>query len=95
MDNNEVMERIELINKIKALKELQTQIEEAQEEADTIKDYIKLCMGDTEELRAGEYKVTWKKVTTRRLDAISLKKAMPDIAAAFTKESTTRRFNIS
>jgi len=52
------MSRIELTSKIKELRELQALIDEAQAEAESIKDTIKAHMGDTEELRVGEYKVT-------------------------------------
>ncbi|MFR5889221.1 MAG: hypothetical protein ACLUFK_12010 [Oscillospiraceae bacterium] len=46
--------------KCRELRELQALIDEAQAEADAIKDALKAAMGDAEELRAGEYKVTWK-----------------------------------
>ena len=50
----------ELESKIRELRQLQTLIEEAEAEAEAIKDALKAYMGDSEELRAGEYKVTWK-----------------------------------
>ena len=78
--------------KVRELRELQALIEEAQAEAEAIKDTIKAQMGDSEELRAGEYKITWKNVTTARIDTTALKKALPDVAARFTCETTTRRF---
>ena len=46
----------ELTEKIRTLRELQALIEEAQAEAEGIKDAIKAHMGASEELRAGEYK---------------------------------------
>lgn len=46
----------ELENKIRELRQLQALAEEAQAEAENIKDTIKAIMGDMEELRAGEYK---------------------------------------
>ena len=82
----------EIEAKIRELRQLQALIEEAPAEADTIRDAIKAQMGDSEELRAGEYKITWKPVTSARLDAAALKKALPDVAARFTRETTTRRF---
>ena len=85
----------ELTAKIRKLRELQALIDEAQQEAEAIKDAIKAHMGDTDELRAGEYKVTWKPVTSSRIDTTALRKAMPDVAAAFTRETTTRRFLIA
>ena len=54
--------------KCRELRELQALIDEAQAEADAIKDALKAAMGDAEELRAGEYKVTWKTVKAVKLD---------------------------
>jgi predicted phage-related endonuclease len=81
--------------KIKLLRELQRMAEEAQAEADALKDEIKAYMGDSEELRVGEYKITWKPVESSRLDTAALKKALPELAAQFTKSTTSRRFCIA
>lgn len=89
------MSTTEITSKVRELRELQALIEEAQAEAETIKDTIKAQMGDCEELRAGEYKITWKPVESSRIDTSALKKAMPQIAEAFTKTTTTRRFCIA
>ncbi len=85
----------EIESKVRELRELQTLIEEAQAEEENIRDAIKAVMGDSEELRAGEYKITWKPVTSSRLDTTALRKAMPDVAAAFTRSTTTRRFCVA
>ena len=85
----------ELEMKCRELRQLQALIDEAQAEAETIKDAIKTAMGTQEALQAGEYRISWKSVTTARLDATALKKALPDVAAAFTKETTTRRFCVA
>lgn len=85
----------EMESKIRELRQLQNLIEEAQVEAEAIKDSIKAQMGDAEELRAGEYKVTWKAVTASRLDTAALKKALPEVAERFTKTTTSRRFCVA
>ena len=85
----------EIEAKARELRQLQQLIEEATAEAEAIKDQIKAHMGEAEELRAGEYKITWKPVKTARLDATALKKALPDVAARFTKETTVRRFSVA
>lgn len=85
----------ELEMKCQELRELQRLIEEAQAEAETIKDAIKAHMGDSETAYAGEYKITWKPVTTVRIDTTAFKKAMPDLAEAFTKTTTSKRFCIA
>lgn len=89
------MSNHELTAKVKDLRGLQALIEEAQAEAETIKDAIKAHMGASEELRAGEYKVTWKMVKSARIDTGALRRALPEIARTFTKESSTRRFVVS
>lgn len=85
----------EMESKIRELRQLQNLIEEAQAEAEAIKDSIKAQMGDAEELRAGEYKVTWKAVTASRLDTAALKKALPEVAERFTKITTSHRFCVA
>lgn len=92
---NEKMTTQEIVNKVKELRELQALIEEAQAEADTIKDAIKAIMGASDVLVAGEYKITWKAVESRRLDTAALSKALPELAAQFTKTTTVRRFCIA
>lgn len=89
------MSNYELESKIRELRQLQALIEEAQQEAETIKDEIKAQMGDSEELRAGEYRVTWKAVKSVRIDASALRKALPDVAEAFARETTVRRFCVA
>ena len=85
----------ELEMKCRELRQLQALIEEAQAEAESIKDQLKAHMGEREELRAGGYKITWKPVTSSRLDATALRKALPEVAAQFTRTSTTRRFCVA
>lgn len=88
------MDNKEFVSKIHELRELQRLIEEAQAEAEAIKDGIKAQMGDCEELTAGEYKVTWKTVISSRLDSKAFKSAMPDVYSRYCKETVTRPFKI-
>lgn len=81
--------------KARELRQLQALIEEAQAEAEAIKDAIKAAMGDSESVQAGEYRITWTAVTSSRIDTEALRKALPDVAERFTKETVTRRFMIS
>ena len=89
------MSSYELESRIRELRQLQSLIEEAQAEAEAIKDTIKAHMGDAQELRAGEYKVTWKPVTFSRLDSKALEAAAPELDGRFTKTVTTRRFCVA
>lgn len=42
-----------------------------------------------------DWKVTYKAVTTSRIDTAALKKALPDLARQFTKQTTARRFCVA
>ena len=85
----------EIERKVRKLRQLQTLIEEAEAEADAIRDAIKAHMGDAEELQAGEYRITWKTVTSSRLDSKALRAALPEVAERFTKITTVRRFCVA
>lgn len=89
------MTELEMIGKIHELRELEALVAQANEEIEALKDVIKDEMGDREELRAGEYKVTWKPVESNRLDSTALKKALPEIAERFMKKTVTRRFLVA
>lgn len=81
--------------KVKELLELKRMREELDAEISAAEDEIKQAMGTEETLLAGAFKVTWKAVTSSRLDSTALKKALPEIAARFMKQTTTRRFSIN
>ncbi len=89
------MSTAEIESKCRELRELLSLIDEAQSEVESIKDELKAAMGTETELRAGEYKLTWRPVTTSRLDTKALRAALPDVAARFSRESTTRRFCVA
>ena len=57
-----------------------------------VEDEIKSVMGEEETLLAGAFKVDWKTVISSRIDTTALKKALPEIAERFMKQTTTRRF---
>ena len=80
--------------KVKELMELKRMKEELEAEITAMEDEIKSVMGDEETLLAGAFKVSWKSVTSSRLDTTALKKALPDIAAKFMKQTTSRRICI-
>lgn len=89
------MSTAELTTKINDLMELRRMQEELNAEIETLTDQIKTFMGDQETLLSGPWKVSWKPVTSSRIDTTALKKALPDVAAQFTRTTTTRRFTVS
>lgn len=82
-------------SQIKELLELKRMREELDIEIAAAEDAIKAIMGDEEILMAGAFKVSWKSFTSSRLDSTALKKALPEIAARFTRQTTIRRFSIN
>ena len=91
------MSTIEIQAQIESLKALEELIEEAKAEAETLRDSIKqeLLNRNTEELTAGKYIVRWTSVLSQRFDSTALKKVMPEIYKAYTKQVSSRRFSIS
>ena len=91
------MSTIEITAKIEALKDLESLIEEAKAEAETLRDEIKTEMlnRNTEELSAGQYIVRYTTVLSNRFDSTAFKKVMPDVYKAYTKQTSSRRFTIS
>ena len=91
------MSTVELSSKIEALKEWEAVIDEAQAEAEAIRDEIKAEMlkRNTEELQAGAYIVRWTSVLSQRFDTIAFKKVMPEVYKAYIKQVTSRRFTIA
>ncbi|MEA5013143.1 MAG: hypothetical protein VB099_01160 [Candidatus Limiplasma sp.] len=85
----------ELEAKALELKELQRMQEELEAEITATQDAIKAAMGDREEITAGAFKITWKPVTSSRLDTTAIKKELPELAERFTKTTTTRRFLVA
>ena len=81
--------------KVKELMELKRMKEELEAEIAAAEDAIKAVMGDEETLTAGAYKVSWKTFTSSRVDTTALKKALPEVAAQFTKQTTGRRFSVN
>ena len=80
--------------KVHELMELKRMKEELDNEIAQIEDEIKAVMGNEELLLAGAYKVTWTPYTTSRFDSSRFKKDHAELAAAYTKTTTTRRFSV-
>lgn len=89
------MSIMELEKKAREVKELKLMLEELQAEITAAEDAIKAAMGEQEQIIAGAFKISWKPVTSSRVDTTALKAALPDVAARFMKTSITRRFQVS
>lgn len=88
------MSNQELTARVNELQELKRMQEELSAEIDALQDTIKAAMGNNEMIIAGAWKVTYKAVTSTRIDTAALKKDLPDVAARYSKTSTCKRFTI-
>ena len=87
----------EMDSKVKELRELRRMADELAAEIDSIQDAIKAHMDaeGVDSLSGTDWKVSYKAVTSSRIDTGALKKALPDLAQQFTKTTTARRFCIA
>ena len=60
---------------------------------DELKTYMK--ENNLDVLNGNEHKAMYKSITSSRVDTTALKNELPEIAARFTKETTTRRFTFA
>lgn len=91
------MSKTEMMSKVRELKELKVMAEELAAEITAIEDSIKADMTaqGIEEMTVDVYKVRYKTVKSSRFDTTAFKKAMPDLAAQFTRETESRRFSVA
>lgn len=77
--------------------DIRREIEELSAVKAALEDELKLAMAErgAEEMTAGAHRLSWKVVTSTRIDTAALKRTLPEIAARFTKESRACRFTIN
>lgn len=82
---------------MKELAEYTRMNEEISAHIEGLKDTLKQIMMESgkDTLTGAEHKASYKEVTSSRIDTTALKKELPDVAAAYTKTSTSRRFTFA
>ncbi len=87
----------ELENKVSELRELRRMADELAGEIAILEDDLKAYMAATgaDELHGPSFKITWKSVTSSRLDSKALKAAAPELCERFSKITTSRRFLVA
>ena len=87
----------ELTSTIKELRELKRMREELEAEISAQEDALKAHMTDAEldTIQTSEYNVTWKPVSSARIDTTAIKAELPEIAQRYTKTTTTRRLIVA
>ncbi len=83
--------------KVRRLKNLQAKVEELQSEITAIQDELKaeLIAQNTEELKAGAYKIRFTTVTSNRFDSRKFKVTHADLYEQYTKQTTSKRFSVA
>ncbi|MEG2811728.1 MAG: YqaJ viral recombinase family protein [Clostridium sp.] len=79
---------------LKHREELKTKESEIEESINKIDNRIKNLMGEHATAVAGEFKITWSNVTSKRVDSKKLKEKCPDIYKQYLKEISSRKFQI-
>ena len=87
----------ELESKVAELRELRRMAEELAGEIAATEDSLKAYMtaNGADELHGASFKITWKEVTSSRLDSKALKAASPELYQRFTKTTSTTRFTLA
>ena len=80
--------------KVNELRELKRMQDELAAEITALEDSLKAHMtaSATDEITGSTFRITWKEVTSSRLDSKALKAAAPDLWQRFSKQTTCRRF---
>lgn len=91
------MSTIDLLAKVRSLKELEALISEAQAELDSIKDELKAEMTNrnTEELDVDVFKIRYKTVKSNRFDTTAFKSTHKDLYDQYVKQTESRRFTVA
>lgn len=88
MNYNEIMRQLAEYSRI---------AEETAQIIDGLKDQLKdyMTAEALEILTGDEHKATYKQVTSSRIDTTALKKDLPDVAAKYTRATTSMRFTFA
>ena len=91
------MSTMDLLAKVRSLKELETLIAEAQTELDGIKDELKdeMTKRNTEELDVDVFKIRYKTVRSNRFDTTAFKHTHKDLYDQYVKQTESRRFTVA
>lgn len=91
------MTNTEIAAKVRRIKKLQAKADELNAEIKTVQDEIKaeMAVQNTEEIRAGGYKIRYAAVTSNRFDSTAFRKTYEALYQQFVKATTSHRFTIA
>jgi len=91
------MSNVEILEKVRAFKELQEYIKQLEDEASAIKAALTehLDAQQTDSIKVDVFTVKYTAYTSSRIDTTTLRKELPEVAARYTKTTEARRFSIA
>ena len=78
-----------------SIEQLSAEIEKLETEKTAAVNQIKAYMKNAETGYAGKHTVTWKAVSSSRLDSKKLKEEQPDIYGKYVRQTSCRRFSVT
>ena len=88
---------VEITEKAKQYRELQTFIKQLEEEAEALKAAMiaEMEAQNTDTLQADIFTIKWTAYKSSRLDTTALKNELPEIAARYLRTTEARRFQVA
>ena len=83
--------------RVRELRALRQMANELAAEIEAIESEVKAEMSarNVDTLTGTDWRITWKSVTSSRLDTAALKRELPELAERFTRQTTVRRFVVA
>ena len=83
--------------RVRELRELRRMREELAAEIEAIESEVKAEMSarNVDTLTGTDWRITWKSVTSSRLDTAALKRELHELAERFIRQTTVRRFVVA
>ena len=87
----------QLDNRVRRLQTIEARQQELEAQAESIRAEIKAALEakGEDERNTGSFIIRWREIVSRRLDGKALKSALPDVFAAYSRESAFRRFTVT
>lgn len=89
--NQGILTDRQINNRMKKIADLDAEIKRLQEEREKVVDEVKAAM-TADSIETGNFKVTYKEVTTNRFDTKAFKADHAKLYTAYTKQQTCKRF---
>ena len=84
-------------DRVRELRELRQMANELAAEIEAIESEVKAEMSarNVDTLTGTDWRITWKSVTSSRLDTAALKRELHELAERFIRQTTVRRFVVA